>query len=469
MKSLRSRQFLSALAIIGVGIIVLGGLLYYITQHRIMENEKTHLSESGLELLGFLDFQDSKFIIDKNSKNDFLAFLVKHNFTKLNAEKYAYIQNVTTNNIVWHSQYPFNDISADRFASDKQRVFTTFNLSMPSDQEGVDILSPEDTQGRNKSKLDGAENYIVYARGFSYKPHGNYQLILAKSAAVLEKGRDEILRNILLLFLITTILVLLAQVVSSYLVIHPIKQFEKEIKRIEAGEQQLISKTYPTELSAVKSAVNALINGEKGQKQRYRDALDDLAHSLKTPLSVLQNSADKNHNETVGTQVQRMNDIVAYQLRRAVVSDQGTITQLQPVRPVIYRLKDPLLKVYRDKPFEFVINVDDFVQCRMDSDDMMEVFGNLINNACRFCEKIVEVTANQDGDMLVIDIDDDGLGFPDKNPSELLQRGIRADSKTEGQGIGLAVSTEIVEAIGGKIELLVSPYIGARVRLHLPS
>ncbi len=469
MKSLRSRQFLSALAIIGLGIIVLGGLLYYITQHRIIETEKKQLSESGLELLGFLDFKDGKFVIDKRSKNDFLAFLVKHNFSKLNSNKFAYIQNTQTRNIVWHSQYPFNDISADRFTKDKQRVFTTFNLNLPSDQEGADILSPEDTLGRNKSKLDGAENYIVYARGFSYKPYGNYQLILAKSAAALQKGRDEILRNILLLFGITTILVLLAQLVSSYLVIKPIKQFEKEIKKIEAGEQQLISKHYPTELSAVKSAVNALINAEKGQKQRYRDALDDLAHSLKTPLSVLQNSADKNHNETVSNQVQRMNDIVAYQLRRAVVNDQGTITQLQAVRPIIYRLKDPLLKVYRDKPFEFVIHVDDDAQCRMDTDDMMEVFGNLINNACRFCEKIVEISANQDGDMLVIDIDDDGLGFPDKNPSELLQRGIRADSKTDGQGIGLAVSTEIVEAIGGKIELLVSPYVGARVRLHLPT
>ena len=61
------------------------------------------------------------------------------------------------------------------------------------------------------------------------------------------------------------------------------------------------------------------------------------------------------------------------------------------------------------------------------------------------------------------------MGFPDKNPSDLLQRGIRADSQSEGQGIGLAVSTEIVEAAGGKIELLISPYIGARVRLHLPT
>ncbi len=469
MNSLKSRQFLSALAIIFLGILVLGGALFYVTQHKMLQNEKAALSKTGLELLGFIEFEKGKFIIDKSAKNDFLAFLIKNNFSKLTTEKFAYIQHTKSRNIVWHSQYPFTDISESRFSNDKRKVFTTFHLNMPSNVEDTDILHPEDTQGRNISKLDGAENYIVYARGFSYKPFGDYQLILAKSAAALQKGHNEIIRNILLLFLITTILVLISQLVSSYLVITPIRQFEKEIHRIESGEQKLITKSYPTELAAVKSAVNALINAEKGQKQRYRDALDDLAHSLKTPLSVLQNSADRSENDTIKTQVQRMDDIIAYQLRRAVVNDHGTIVKQQAVRPVLYRLKESLLKVYRDKPFEFVINVDEFSKCRMEEDDMMEVLGNLINNACRFCEKIVEITATQNGDILIIDIDDDGMGFPDKNPSELLQRGIRADSQSDGQGIGLAVSTEIIEAIGGKIELLISPYVGARVRLHLPT
>ncbi len=469
MNSLRSRQFLSALAIIGLGIILLGSVLYYVTQHKMLEDEKSSLGETGLELMGYLDYKDAKFVIDNHSKNDFLAFLIKHNFSKLSSEKFAYIQHTESRNIVWHSQYPFNDISESRFSKDKQKVFTTFLLEMPPEVEGVEILNPKDTQGRNISKLDGAENYIVYARGFSYKPHGNYQLILAKSAATLQKGRDEIIRNIFILFLITTILVLISQLVSSYLVITPIKQFEDEIIQIESGDKQLISNRYPTELSAVKSAVNALINAEKGQKQRYRDALDDLAHSLKTPLSVLQSSADKSNNETIKSQVQRMDDIIAYQLRRAVVNEHGTIIKQQAVRPVLFRLKGSLIKVYREKPFEFVINVDEFAKCRMEEDDMMEVFGNLINNACRFCERIVEITATQNGDVLIVDIDDDGMGFPDKNPSELLQRGIRADSQSEGQGIGLAVSTEIVQAIGGKIELLISPHVGARVRLHLPT
>lgn len=469
MNSLRSRQFLSALAIIFLGILVLGSVLYYVTQHRMLKDEETSLNSAGLELMGYLDFNEGKFIIDNSSKNEFLAFLIRNNFSKLSADKFAYIQQTDSKNIVWHSQYPFNDISASRFTKDKQKVFTTFLLDMPADVDGVDILHPEDTQGRNKSKLDGAENYIVYARGFTYKPFGTYQLILAKSASALQKGHDEIIRNIFLLFLITTILVLISQLVSSYLVITPIRQFEQEINKIESGEQQLILKKYPNELSSVKSAVNALINAEKGQKQRYRDALDDLAHSLKTPLSVLQNSAEKSEGKTIKTQVERMDDIIAYQLRRAVVNDHGVIIKSHAVRPVLYRLKDSLLKVYRDKQFDFIINVDEFAKCRMEEDDLMEVFGNLTNNACRFCENIVEITATHNGDVLVIDIDDDGMGFPDKNPSELLQRGIRADSQSEGQGIGLAVSTEIMEAIGGKIELLISPHVGARVRLHLPT
>lgn len=469
MNSLRSRQFLSALAIIGLGVLFLGSLLYYVTQHKMIEDEKAALSKTGIDLMSYIDFKDNKFTIDPQSKNEFLAFLLKNDFSKLDTNKFSYIQHINTDNIVWHSQYPFEDISAKRLAKDKKNVFTTFLLDMPNNVEGVDILSPEDAQGRNLTKLDGNNNYIVFARGFSYKPYGDYQLILAKSASGLEKGRDEILKNIFLLFVITSILVLISQLVSSYLVITPIKQFEQEIKDIESGEKQLINKHYPTELSAVKSAVNALINAEKGQKQRYRDALDDLAHSLKTPLSVLQNSAEKENNETVSTQVQRMDDIIAYQLRRAVVNEHGIITKQEAVRPVIYRLKNSLLKVYHTKPFEFVVNVDESIKCRMDEDDMMEVFGNLINNACRFCEKIVEITATQNGDTIIIDIDDDGMGFPDKNPSDLLQRGIRADSQSEGQGIGLAVSTEIVQALGGKIELLISSYAGARVRLHLPT
>jgi len=469
MNSLQGRQLFSALAIIGLGILVLGGIVYYVTQQKMLEDEKALVSETAIKLITyFTPGDDGKFKIDDEEKNKLLALLTKENLTNVDSNKFAFIQDVQSKNIVWHSNYAFSDISQERFAKFKQGIFTTFKLDNKLSKDDVKLMSPETTQGRNKAKLDGSRKYIVYTKRIGNSPY-EYQLVMAKSAVPFEKGKTEILKIIVLLFIITALSILASQPVSNYLVISPIKAFEEEIHAIEAGNQRLIKKQYPKEMAAVKGAINALINGEKGQKQRYRDALDDLAHSLKTPLSILNNSAEKINDKTISSQVRRMDDIIAYQLRRAVVSDHGSLVIQQKVRPVIYRIKESLLKSYRDKPFEFIINVDEYIMCRMEEDDMMEVFGNLINNACRFCERIVEITAVQHGDTVIIDIDDDGMGFPDTNPEELLQRGIRADSQSEGQGIGLAVSTEIVTALGGKIELIISPHVGARVRLHLPT
>jgi len=471
MNSLQGRQLLSSLTIIGLGILLLGSIVFYVTQKKMFNDEKKQLNTTVFELISHLKFDeaDGKFKTDNRERRELLAFLDKHDLADIDSDKFAYIQNIKSQNIIWHSHYALNDISSERFTKTKRDVFTTFKISIIPKVEATELLYPESTQGRNKEKLDGSKKFIVYTKRISSGEH-DYLLIMAKSAESLEKGKNEIAKIILLLFVITALLVLASQPVSSYLVISPIKEFADEIHQIEAGEQQLINKKYPEELAAVKGAINALINGEKGQKQRYRDALDDLAHSLKTPLSVLNNAADKLHDDTISSQVQRMDDIIAYQLRRAVVSDHGALlNKQQAIRPVLYRIKDSLLKSYRDKPFDFVINVDNIIKCRMEEDDMMEVFGNLINNACRFCERIVEITAVRHGDTIILNIDDDGMGFPDTNPEELLQRGIRADSQSEGQGIGLAVSTEIVTAVGGRIELTISPHVGARVRLYLPT
>jgi len=337
-------------------------------------------------------------------------------------------------------------------------------------------MSPKQlSSGRNpntRRRYIGSK-YIVHARGFT---HGNtvYQLILAKSATQIIENEQILKESLTWLVVVTSLLVLLAQLVGSYIVLSPIRRIEKEIKLIEAGEKQLIEHEYPNELNPVKSAINTLINAEKGQKRRYREALDNLAHALKTPLASLQGASERSNDGQqinqayVDEQIQRMNDIVAYQLRRAVVSDHNAIVKLESLRPIVFRLRESLKKVYFEKNFTLEINIDEFSRCRVDYDDLMEVFGNLLNNACRFCESRIVVTATQDIDFLIVDIDDDGMGFPDNDPSQLLTRGMRADSKTDGQGIGLAVSAEIVENAGGKILLLMSPFIGARVRLHLP-
>lgn len=486
INSLRWRQMVSSLVIIATGIAGTGAVYYYYKNESLLLAQSDEMEKDAYKIIGSIELKaDNKLFVLGNyvDEDNFKEHLRARGFTDplndTSGTYYAYIQELTEpNSIYWSHQHPNEEpiTSQSPYSTWMKRNFSTFNINpLVGDKPYIGILEPSAAAGRNPGSRTTARDskFIVYARRIGYEDLA-FQLVLAKSTETLERDKDELAKSIQALVLVTTLLVLLAQLVGSYIVLSPIRRIEDEIKLIEAGEKDFIEHEYPSELNPVKSAINTLINAEKGQKKRYRDALDNLAHALKTPLAALQSSSERSgDNESVNQayvddHIQRMNDIVAYQLRRAVVSDHNAIVKLESLRPIVFRLRESLLKVYFDKQFTLDIDIDEYARCRVDYDDLMEVFGNLLNNACRFCESKIAVTATQDVDFLIVDIDDDGMGFPDNNPSQLLKRGMRADSKTEGQGIGLAVSAEIVENAGGKISLLMSPFVGARVRLHLP-
>lgn len=486
INSLRWRQMVSSLIIVATGIAGTGAVYYYYKNESLFLAESKQMEQDAYKIIGSIELEaESKLFVLGNyvDEDNFTEHLRARGFSDTLNETgityYAYIQELKEpKGIYWSHLHPNEEPKTNEspYSTWKKRDFSLFNIKpLVDDTPYAGILEASTAAGRNpgsRSKLKGAR-FIVYARRIAFEDNA-FQLVLAKSTEKLESDQDELVKSIQALVLVTTLLVLLAQLAGSYIVLSPIRRIEDEIKLIEAGEKDFIEHEYPSELNPVKSAINTLINAEKGQKKRYRDALDNLAHALKTPLAALQSSSERSgENESINQtyvdeHIQRMNDIVAYQLRRAVVSDHNAIVKLESLRPIVFRLRDSLLKVYFDKQFTLDINIDEYARCRVDYDDLMEVFGNLLNNACRFCESKIAVTATQDVDFLIVDIDDDGMGFPDNNPSQLLKRGMRADSKTDGQGIGLAVSAEIVENAGGKISLLMSPFVGARVRLHLP-
>ncbi len=475
MNSLRARQLVSSFAIIMGSIFILGLILSMFISNRELENEHTKLKDIGFDLLGYFSFEKGNFTIDTELEEQLNKLFTDAGFSDSVENTAAYIQDTNTKIIHWHSLDPFVNLKNISYTKkDMERTLYTYPISAEPGEDIIKRLKPVNLD----PDLENDRNiqHIVYSYGFQHSPYGRYQLVIAKSANTLFSGERDMVTHLILLFSASALLVLLAQLATSYWVIAPIKDFEEEIKRLESGDQESIVNPYPDELNPIKGTINALVQYEVGQKRRYRDALDDLAHSLKTPLSAIQGYIDQEGNnpdrspsiEGVSSQLERMNDIISYQLRRAVVTNHHAMITPHPLRPVLIRLRDSLLKVYHTKNFTLDIKVESDVKVRMDNDDILELFGNLLNNACRFCEKLVEVNVQPDGNFLIVNIDDDGMGFPDNNPSKLLKRGIRADSQTEGQGIGLAVCTEIVEAAGGTIELLVSPQVGARVRVRLP-
>jgi len=474
MNSLRARQLISSFTIIVASIFILGLLLVMFVSRQELETEQKQLRDISFDLLGYLSYDKGKFYIEDSNIEDFKGFLQRYHFSDSLRGTTAYIQNTNTKLVRWHSVDVNAELSEQlesRFNGKFQEKLEVYDVHVEPTQQVIKKLYPQ------KTDQDSSLKQIVYAYGFRHPQQGYYQLVIARPSTSLLTSDPETYRILILLFAASAMLVLFAQLATSYWVISPIKDFEQEIKRLESGEQETIVNNYPDEIKPLQSTINALLQSEVGQKRRYRDALDDLAHSLKTPLSAIQGyiEQEKDTDEKkeqafkgISNQLEAMKGIVSYQLRRAVVSNQHSMITPTPLRPVLVRLKESLLKVHHTKSFDIDIKVESDIKVRIDNEDLLELFGNLLHNACRFCDSLVEVNIQPDNTQLIINIDDDGMGFPDNNPSKLLKRGIRADSKTEGQGIGLAVCTEIVHAAGGSIELLVSPQVGARVRIRLP-
>ncbi len=249
----------------------------------------------------------------------------------------------------------------------------------------------------------------------------------------------------------------------------PLRKVGEELNRIESGEQEKIEADYPQEIDQLTSNINILLQQERNQKTRYRNALGDLAHSLKTPLAVIQSAIDKNDNDStaMSDQVKQMNSIVEYQLQRAATAGSAGIGKQVNILSIVNRVLESLQKVYNDKELKISVNVDASITFRGDEGDLMELFGNLLDNAFKWTKHKVEIKAAITNQQLHITINDDGPGIDQDKVSMLLQRGERADQKVAGHGIGLSIVKNIVDAYQGSLQLHKSPDGGVSVIITL--
>lgn len=249
-----------------------------------------------------------------------------------------------------------------------------------------------------------------------------------------------------------------------------------ELDGVESGTRQRLSDDHPRELLRLTNSLNRLLDSERRQRERYRDSLEDLAHSLKTPLSVLQGIGEtlavqpeiREQAQLMQAQIERMSQQVGYQLQRASLRRSGLVRHRERVWPLLDGLCRSLDKVYRDKRVEAMLEVPEHSQISMERGALMELLGNLLENAYRLCLHRVRVSLQPLPDGCLLTIEDDGPGVPHDQRSRVLQRGERLDAQNPGQGIGLAVVEDIVESYEGELSLEDSELGGAcfRVRLY---
>lgn len=271
-----------------------------------------------------------------------------------------------------------------------------------------------------------------------------------------------------------TLFFILAQLLALGWGLRPLLVMQREVRELEQGTRSELSNEYPVELSGLAENLQRFASHEAQQRVRYRQALDNLAHSLKTPLSVLRNALvevaiDKG---LVKDQIDRMQDTVTRQLARVVVAApvmlSAQIDVAYAARQLVRTLEVAFPKV------DLLLEFHTHPKLRIDEGDLLEILGNIIENACKYskysvCISVDQVPAAQANEAgIVITIEDDGPGIPNAMREDVLSRGLRLDTQVAGQGIGLAVAKELVTLYEGRLSISDSELGGAKVALYFP-
>jgi two-component system sensor histidine kinase PhoQ len=248
----------------------------------------------------------------------------------------------------------------------------------------------------------------------------------------------------------------------------PLGRMAKEIQHIEQGEQTKLEGRYPSELVGVTHNLNLLIDQERARQTRYKNALDDLAHSLKTPLAALRASLDSPLElpTIVTQQVARMDSIVVHQLGRAGASGAARFAPHLALAPILSRIHQTLSKVYAEKNLVFNLDCPAELTWRIDEGDAFELLGNVLDNAAKWARHTVSAHIESDDHRLYIQVTDDGPGFPD--PQTIHPRRVRLDEQVPGHGIGLSVVRDLVASHQGEVNISRAKSGGAQLDIVLP-
>ena len=297
-----------------------------------------------------------------------------------------------------------------------------------------------------------------------------YTLMLSEESGTYEAQVAAYRRTLLLWLGGAAAALLLIQGAVMRWSLRPLRRLVRELAEVEGGAAERIEGRYPDELKGLTDGLNAMIINERGQQSRYRNALSDLAHSLKTPLAVLHGISERppaldSHPLRV-EQVTRMNHIVQHQLKRAATVGTRVLAEPALLRPLVDKITGALAKVYQPCTPKFEIAVPETFKLRADTNDLYELVGNLADNACKHAKSRVRIAAVRQGRQALLTVEDDGPGFPD-DTARLLERGVRADTRHEGQGLGLGAVKDIAEAYQGEVRLEQSELGGARVVVTL--
>ena len=256
--------------------------------------------------------------------------------------------------------------------------------------------------------------------------------------------------------------------------LRPLYDLRDEISNVRKGKAARIERTYPAEISPLAEQVNRLLDHNQDVVERQRTHVGNLAHALKTPLSVMLAEASGDPSQLADI-VRRQSDVmkgqVDHHLRRAraAARSQG-LGERTPVPEVLDEMSVMLERVFQSKSVEIDWRAPDSLGFLGERQDLQEILGNLMENACKWCARKVRVSAGTSGlGQMIVVVEDDGPGLASDRYDEVMKRGARADEDTPGSGLGLAIVDDLTRAYGGRLTLGPSDMGGLKAILTLPA
>lgn len=362
----------------------------------------------------------------------------------------------------WYWQVSAPGMEAQRSRSLWDQTLATDQATLPGQATGYDIGDADGNRLRAVArdiKLPGAPaalRYIVAGgTGEIEAEIRGFNIALAWSLSVLGAG------------------LLIALLVQVRYGLRPLRLVRQALIAIRMGEASRLEGDFPSEIAPLSNELNNLLEHNAAVVERARTHVSNLAHALKTPLAVLANEAERGEDafaQTVRRQIAAMRGQVDHYLSRArTAAARGVIGIRTEVAPAIEDLRRTLLRLHRDRGVAIEVVCEPGLMFRGERQDLEEMLGNLIDNACKWGRSRIEVRAERREDRLHITVDDDGPGLASDDRDGLFQRGKRLDERVPGSGHGLAIVRDIAELYDGKAMLDASPLGGLRAVLDLPA
>lgn len=328
--------------------------------------------------------------------------------------------------------------------------------------------------GLDRTLEPGPDGQMLLVLNSNYQRYGQtVSITVAQDYTPIRKSFQQVQRVGLGIWVVALIVILLLQRVTVRTALRPLETARKQIIQLQAGQRSQLDEKVPQELEPLVTQINHLLIHTEDNLKRSRNAVGNLGHALKTPLAVLFSLAKDPRldaypqiQRTLSEQLEYIQQRMSRELNRARLAGDALPGAHFEADAELPGLMATLGMIY-GKHIELKCNVPSGLHMPWDREDMLELLGNLLDNACKWADSEVELRILQRGNEFEIEVQDDGPGIPETERDQVFSRGTRLDEQTSGHGLGLGIVRDVIEAWGGEMQLSTGALGGLSVMIKL--